>query len=188
MIKIEQIHNERINIHRERVEKYLKKFAKSELAKELDFSENDAELIAFKHDKDKCVGGAVYDQYCVISYLYHCKLNNLECDLEYTSDLDDATVSHIVNNSHHPEYWDDDFTPRQVTDFNDRDNTELKSVNGEKMDDEALIELAADWCATAEERGNTPQSWADKCRKDKRYVFTNEQWDFIYELLDIMKK
>jgi len=190
MKDLEQIHNERINKHISLVRHFLEVFSSSELASELDFSFFDAQRIGKEHDKDKTKGGEVYDQYCVISYLYHCKLNDIECDLEYTPDLDDATREHINNNKHHPEYWDKNYDPdtaQVVVDFKDRDKTKGNSRDGRDMDDESIIEMCCDWAATGIERGNKGKDWADRCRKDSRYIFTDIQWEFIYKVLEIIE-
>lgn len=166
--------------------KYLNKFAESELAEELDFGHTDAVRIADAHDTDKLPGGENYDAYCVISYLYWCKQNDVDSEIEYSSELDDATTDHIKRNSHHPEYWDESYKPVRIDNFHNRDSTTVNSVSGEKMDDESIIEMCCDWSSVGEHRGNTPQAWADQVREGKRYRFTEVQWDLIYEILGIL--
>jgi len=183
---LKKYHNNSIREHRKLIKKYLEKFSQSELATALDFSISDATKIAQKHDLDKCPGGNLYEAYVKISYLYHCKYNDIPAEIDYTMDLDDATRDHIINNSHHPEYWDANYEPVIVTDFKNRDSTTINSVSGKDMDDEAIIEMCADWCAVGAQRGNSAYAWASKVRENKRYTFTKEQWNFIYEILDIM--
>ena len=185
MNEIEEFHLQRMDKHISRVKKYLLEFAKSKLAKELNFTRRDAYELGNYHDKDK-VDGDLFEQYKYISWLYKCKLANEPCDIPYTEDMDKATTAHIRNSAHHPEYWDPDFEPQIVTDFNQRDSTKLKSRDGRKMPTIYLIEMAADWKATSLERGNKARSWADKCKADKRYLFTDKQWDLIYNILDVI--
>jgi len=185
MSEIEEFHEKRMKTHIERVKKFLLLFAESDLAKELDFTKKDALELAANHDKDK-LSGKLYDQYKYISWLYHCKIENIPCDIEYTREMDMATTEHIRTNKHHPEYWEEGFEPSIVTDFNQRDSTKLKPRDGRKMPDKHIIEMCCDWKSTSMERGNTATSWADKCKRDNRYIFTNDQWDLIYDILKII--
>ena len=185
MNEIEEFHLQRMDKHISKVKKYLLEFTNSDLSKELNFSKRDAIELGNKHDQDK-IEGDLFEQYKYISWLYKCKLAEVPCDIPYTEDMDKATTAHIRNNKHHPEYWDPNFTPQVVTDFNQRDSTKLKSRDGRKMPVAHIIEMCCDWKATSEERGNKAVDWAYKCLRDKRYIFTDNQWDLIYRILGII--
>lgn len=180
------MHIRAVQKHRKLVSKYLEKFALSKLGEELGFSYSDAEDLAYTHDKDKLENKELFDQYKYISYLYYCKKHDLECEIEYTKEMDDATQDHIINNKHHAEYWDKNYRPVEVTDFKNRDSTTINSVSGKNMPDESIIEMVCDWKAVGDSRNNKAIEWADKVKKNKRYVFTDDQWDFIYEILDVI--
>lgn len=180
------IHDERIATHISRVKHYLYKFAKTDFAASFNFTTYDAIFQSIHHDKDKVKGGRNYEQYCRISYMYDCKLKGVPCEIEYTSEMDAATVNHVKTNAHHPEYWDLNYKPVAVTDFSNRDNTKLQSVSGERMDSKSIVEMVCDWRATGDERGNKAIVWAEKCKADRRYVFTDNQWDLIYDVILII--
>ena len=180
--KIEEFHLERMNRHIKGVQKYLDIFANSDLN---DFDKAELKELGRKHDRDK-LEGELFEQYKYISWLYHCKLEKISCNIPYTPEMDRATVRHIITNPHHPEYWDLDLKPVAVTDFNNRDNTKLTSVNGERMDDIHIIEMCCDWKSTSLERGNTATSWAIRCKNDERYRFTDDQWHLIFSILKVL--
>jgi len=66
---------------------------------------------------------------------------------------------------------------------NDRDEPPAEMVDATKMPDLDLAEMVADFCAMSEEKGNTPQSWADR-NVNKRWKFTDQQSDLIYEIMN----
>jgi len=183
--KIEEYHKKRMYKHIKSVQHYLDKFTNSDLAKELNVTYNDLLQQRNDHDTDK-LNGDISKEYMIINWLYKCKMDNIPCDIPYTKEMDLATSKHITDNPHHPEFWDNNFVHKDVIDFANRDSTKLVSRDGTKMPDNYIIEMCADWCSTAKERGNTPQEWMNKCKKDKRYIFTNNQWKLIEEVLDIM--
>lgn len=86
------------------------------------------------------------------------------------------------NNPHHVEFHtqQEDVLNK---DMKDRDKAVSVLIDGTKMPDEYIAEMIADWCAMAEEKGNTPKEWADKM-VNKKWKFTENQVNLIYELID----
>lgn len=185
MDELEKYHIKRMLRHIGWVTECLEQVANSEVGQEVGFTLGNAKILASKHDQDK-LHGKLLDQYKYISWQYKCKLENKPCDIKYTPAMDDATTEHIKNNKHHPEYWDPNYVPNVTTDFANRDSTKANSVSGTSMDEFSIIELCCDWKATGKERGNSAKSWADICKRDKRYTFTPAQWDFIYKVLEVI--
>jgi hypothetical protein len=97
--------------------------------------------------------------------------------------MDEATAHHIKNNSHHPEYWSDVTT--NLVNPDARDETS-QTIDATKMSELAIAEMIADWLAVSKERGNPVEFWANK-NINKRWMFTPEQTELIYELLDKIK-
>ena len=96
--------------------------------------------------------------------------------------LDWATIIHITGASHHPEYW----TDTNLSGFTRKNFTPNGPIDATQMSEEAMEEMSADWCAMSFELGkNTPYEWFDKVN-GSRWVFTQEQQDFILSTLDKM--
>ena len=117
--------------------------------------------------------------YIYITWKY--KMKDDGVDYKIPKDVDDskATMHHIKNNSHHPEYHSDDET---VLDRNNRDKAN-NTIDASNMSDLDIAEMCADWMGMSEERGNTPQEWADQVI-NKRWKFTNKQKNTIYKVLN----
>jgi hypothetical protein len=91
-----------------------------------------------------------------------------------------ATLHHILNNPHHPEYWLKD---KSEASLNQKDrNKPGKIVDATLMNDIAIAEMVADWAAMGKELGNNPKDWADK-NVNVRWKFNKHQVDLIYELI-----
>jgi hypothetical protein len=138
-----------------------------------------------QHDKSK-LENPEQDPYIFITWEYKCKDDGHPC--KYPKELKDkmnaATEHHITHNRHHPEYHDKSRKSGLIN-RDDRDAVPDKMVDATRMNDLDLAEMVADWCAMSEERGNTPQEWAKK-NINKRWKFTKEQEDFIYDLVDYL--
>ncbi len=95
--------------------------------------------------------------------------------------INKATLHHIKNNKHHPEYWDDEF---DIDNFNleDRDSLPLIPVDARNMPLLYLCEMIADWFAMSEELNSDVTDWADKTI-NKRWLFNDTQIELIYELI-----
>lgn len=89
-------------------------------------------------------------------------------------EIDAATLHHIRNNEHHPEYWD-------------KQDPAPKVIDATKMSDVYIAEMVADWLAMAEELDNSAKDWADK-KVNVRWNFTKEQKKLIYELIEVVEK
>ena len=99
-------------------------------------------------------------------------------------DENQATLFHVRNNEHHPEYWS---KADANLDPNDRDKS-TKCLDASKMPDLAIAEMISDWAAMSEELGeNNPRGWYDK-QKDVRWHFSEEQGKLIDKLLKVFEK
>lgn len=93
--------------------------------------------------------------------------------------LDLATLIHIRNASHHPEYW----TKTDLKGFS-RDNYAPNGIiDATEMPEESLVELVCDWKATGDAKGNTVEWWFEQVN-GKRWLFSKEQQDYIRELME----
>jgi hypothetical protein len=89
--------------------------------------------------------------------------------------LNECTLQHIKNNSHHPEYWINE----DLSDFS-RENPGCHDVY--LMPKDAMTEMLCDWCAMSEEFGNSPFEWFAKVNST-RWNFDDNQQKFILETL-----
>ena len=102
-----------------------------------------------------------------------------------------ATVKHILNNPHHPEYFANRTDRKRIETQFTRDNPPM-AIDCTKMTDEAILEMCCDWCAMSEEFGNTPWEWFDKTvaltswydATRYRWVFNDHQYDLIVSTLE----
>jgi len=99
-------------------------------------------------------------------------------------DLNDATLHHILNNAHHPEFYGN--KAAVALDPNDRH----KSVNvtdASKMPDLAIAELCCDWQAMSEElKKNTARQWFNQT-KNVRWKWSKHQEELIDKLLAVFE-
>ena len=113
------------------------------------------------HDSDKLTIPSQFLPYCLINWKYRCAMLKKAWDIpERFKDLcHEATVAHVQLGKHHPEFWD----PNQE-DLISRDNRDGVSrvIDGTDMPLEYVEEMAADICAVAYERRNSPMSWVKK--------------------------
>jgi len=97
----------------------------------------------------------------------------------------DASFHHVKNNPHHPEYWDKHLTKNPIN----KDNRDKRDfiVDGTLMDELSMLEQVCDWSAMSIEHNETegPKEWADNAI-NKKWKFTNQQSDFIYEAIDLL--
>lgn len=133
------------------------------------------------HDADKL--NELADDYCLLLKKNKFGGANIKDSTAGLTDdevarLNAASFKHITNNPHHPEYWCD------IKTF-DRSNPPM-GLDCYAMPYEALEEMCADWCATAEECGtNTPYEWFKKT-VPSRWVFDDHQLEFIDKTLHKM--
>ena len=96
--------------------------------------------------------------------------------------LDVATIIHITQSSHHPEYW----TDTDLTGFTRSNYTPNGIIHAEQMDVDSIIHMCADWCACSCEFGtNTPMEWFNRVN-GIRWYFTPEQQDLIISTINKM--
>jgi hypothetical protein len=171
----------RTNKHIETVQKYCKKIE--------EYDDKFKGLIeqAKTHDQSKFRDPEV-DPYVYITWKYKCKDNGVkfECPKEMENKMDEATEHHVLNNSHHPEFYCNRKT--DLINKKDRDKPPSEIVDSTKMPNLAIGEMIADWMAVSEERGSNPKDWADK-NVNIRWKFTDRQKNLIYKIInDIWRK
>jgi hypothetical protein len=134
------------------------------------------------HDKSK-FDEPEFIPYVFTTWRYKCKDDGVEfkCSPEMEERMKEATEHHIKNNRHHPEYHTDKLN--NLINTKDRDAVPDEMIDATKMSEIDIAEMCADWCAMSEERGNSPKEWADK-NVNKRWKFTKEQSDLIYDLIN----
>lgn len=172
--------NKRTNKHIDLVKKYCKKI--------YDIFGDRFEGIIERgedHDASKFKDPEI-EPYILMSWDYKCKDDGVDSGLtvEQRNEMNEATEHHINNNSHHPEFHSD---TTGIINREDRDAIPDKVINATKMEDLDIAEMCADWCAMSEEKGNTPQAWANK-NINKRWEFTSDQEKLIYKLLNALWK
>jgi hypothetical protein len=179
-------HNERMDAHIELVQNILKAAEASNEQASLRMPLMLARTSAMSHDSDKCAGGTLHEPYVLISWAYRELKNGRE--FPYTPEMKEGTRQHCMNNLHHPEAWD----KRYETDFklfdtgSERDAVPDVAIDASKMRPEFLVEMVADWKATALERGNLALAWY-KTAVPHRFKFTEAQTWFIEEMLRLVE-
>lgn len=171
----------RTNRHIELVSKYCKKLV------EYDEDRFGELLERIKIHDDSKFEEPEKTPYVVITWSYKCKDDGVEFEVKETlkDDLNKATLHHVLNNRHHPEFHD-----KENAKINDKDRdakVEGSIVNASKMNDIDIAEMVCDWAAVGEERKNTVRSWADK-NIDVRWKFTDKQIKLINELIKVVEK
>jgi hypothetical protein len=175
IVEMENWFRERTQKHINRVKKYCKKLGKV-------FPEYSS-VTGQGHDDSK-LEEPEKTPYVHITWHYKMKQEGGKYDVskDIQSKMNDASYHHVMNNKHHPEYYDENAELNQQ----DRDGIPDNVTDGTKMPDDSIAEMVADWCAMSEEKGtNTPKEWADMV-VGKRFKFTEEQKNLIYELIDGM--
>lgn len=96
-----------------------------------------------------------------------------------------ATLHHIKNNPHHPEYHLEDKSKANLSNTNRDDSIEV--IDASNMPAIDIAEMLCDWQAMSEELGtNTAREWYDKV-KDVRWHFSEEQDALIDKLLKVFE-
>ena len=104
--------------------------------------------------------------------------------------MNDATLHHVLENNHHPEYWlKDKYTNKELEIINrdDRDRPPKELLDCTSMPFTYLSSMCADWLAMSKERNNSPIEWADK-NINVRWEFNDNQIAFIYSILNTFWK
>jgi len=138
-----------------------------------------------EHDFDKV--SLIYQilPYCLTNWKYKCFLENITYDIpeKYKDMCHEATVNHVKFGKHHPEYWD--FDQENLISKDNRDGVS-RVIDGTQMPLDFIEEMAADICAVAKERGNSPESWLDK-NIGTRWKLKSNQESHLRECVEIIK-
>lgn len=103
-----------------------------------------------------------------------------------TKEINEATLYHVKNNKHHPEYHLKDKDDENILDGENRDKSK-KCVDASLMDDISLIEMVADWQAMSEEiQKNTAREWFNE-QKNVRWKFSEKQEKLINKILKVFE-
>lgn len=176
--EMKKFFEERTNNHINRVKKYAQKISDKfpELSGVVEQAKN--------HDSSK-YESPEYESYLYITWSYKCKDDGK--DFKIPDEIDDnaATLHHIKNNRHHPEFHDEGSNDKSLN-RNDRDAVPERATDGTKMTNIDIAEMVSDWLAMSEEKGTSIKDWADK-NINKRWNFTDDQVDLIYKLIDNIK-
>ncbi len=182
--QMNELFNTRMKLHTGLVAKYIDKIIA------LDDPRIDISILVDEkesHDKSKCNWPEK------LSFLFSTWKYFLEDQgIEYKPDLSiqlvmlSGTFHHIKNNKHHPEYWDGGVTQDNSINPIDRDKIGNRIVDATDMPLSYVACMVADWMAMDEEKRTDSMSWA-KQNINKRWKFSKEQEDFIYDLLDKVK-
>lgn len=118
-----------------------------------------------RHDRDKLLKPNLERQ--ALRFSDNGKVS--EKDLEK---IDDVVREHIKSNRHHCEYWGEG-------DHN------TKGMDCTAMPDKYIYEMAADWFATAEEKGTPVIDWYEK-NVGTRWIFSEHQKDLILSCISYL--
>lgn len=100
-----------------------------------------------------------------------------------TKEENEATLHHVKNNRHHPEYFNKD---KATISTEDRDKSD-SCMSAYDMDDISLCEMIADWHAVSEELGTKgARAWYDK-QNNVRWKWNDEQNELIDKLLRVFE-
>ena len=179
--EMEDWFNKRTRKHIELVQKYANMIAEFDPEKFGDLIK-----VTEVHDLSKLNSNVERIPYIFISWNYHCKDlgKPFEVPLEIKDQMNEATLHHIKNNKHHPEFWAGETA--QIN-KDDRDAITKELVDATMMPDLYLGEMCCDWQSMSIERkNNTIREWADR-NINIRWKFTPHQKELIYNLISIFE-
>jgi hypothetical protein len=96
-------------------------------------------------------------------------------------EINNATVHHIKNNKHHPEFWNNSI--QNLINKDDRNKSSGYIVDATKMPMTYIASMVADWMAMSHELEDNPNDWAKK-NINVRWKFCKDQTDFIYKIIN----
>lgn len=167
--------DERTNKHIERVKENAKKISAKVKGLEKQVASHDASK--FQEPE--------YTPYVWLTEFYRCKQENIP--FKYPEGIEpqtkEATLHHIRNNPHHPEYWDANKANIDLSSNRDSAN-QPQVIDATKMNEVSMAEMVCDWAAMSQEKGTSLKEWADN-NINKRWRFTDKQVQFIYDLVNI---
>jgi tRNA U34 5-carboxymethylaminomethyl modifying enzyme MnmG/GidA len=104
-------------------------------------------------------------------------------DDKNNQEIKKATLHHIKNNKHHPEYHN---KSKAHIDTTNRDKS-IKCIDAFDMDDISLAEMVSDWQAMSEElKTNTSREWYDDV-KNVRWRWNKYQEKLIDKFLKVFE-
>lgn len=113
------------------------------------------------------------------------KKEGTKAEGELEDQITQATLHHIKNNRHHPEYHLEDKSKANLSSTN-RDES-IECVDASNMPDVDVAEMVADWQGMSEElQTNTSREWFNDV-KDVRWHFSSEQEELIDKLLKVFE-
>lgn len=162
--------------HIELVHKYWK-----EVSKHFDCAnENDS---IETHDQSK-FSEPEYTPYVHLTWMY--KNKGTDNEYEYPKGIEEkvrqATLYHVTENKHHPEFWDDNFIESKLN-SKDRDKPSKNIVDATRMPDCFILEMVCDWLAVSEEKGGDIDDWV-KGNVNKRWKFVDNQIYIINQAIE----
>lgn len=136
---------------------------------------------ALKHDLSKLVEPE-RTPYIVLTHYYKLKQEGKELKTEDSimDKIREAAFHHIKNNSHHPEYWDNNI---QLLGKDKRTN---QKVNAQTMPFLDIAEMVCDWMAMSQEMNNDVTEFANSV-VNKKFLFTENQINLIYKCIFLLK-
>ena len=163
--EIVEICKKRVIDHIARVKFFYKKLVEAGVIPEKDI---DFDRIA-KHDADKLEPYNLKRQACRFT-----KTGTVTPEQKEAAN--DVIREHIKKNPHHSEFWgapsDDQFST---------------NIDCTKTPDTYMYEMAADWMATAEERGTNCMDWYNK-NVGKRWIYNEHQCDILKKCINVLDK
>ena len=134
------------------------------------------------HDSDKLHRIETIAAYAVRVYNQHWEegmdeVHELNINAMGKEAIDEAWANHVETQPHHPEHWDN----KWVLDSKDEDDK--KPVDGSKMPDRYLVQLAGDWMSASILRHKTATDWYKKT-VGTRFIFTEKQCELLCELFE----
>ena len=173
-------------------EKEKKDFFDKRTNKHIERVQNAAKKIVDKHSEFEELSKQVKDHdaskfeepemtpYIELTWL---KKIDQEDDGEDQDAIAKATLHHIKNNKHHPEYHN---KGKANIDTTNRDDS-IECIKADEMDDISIAEMVADWQSMSEElKTNTSREWYNDV-KNVRWSWTEEQEDLIDKLLRVFE-
>jgi len=124
--------------------------------------------------------------YILLTWRYKCinEGNDFKLSEEDDREIRNISFYHCKNNSHHPEFWDKNLEANPI----DKNNREKRNfmTDASNMSVPAIIEMVSDWSAMSREKNkNSPRKWAEESI-NKRWKFTKQQQELIYDTIDLL--
>lgn len=181
MDKMQRFFVERTRKHIGRVQDFCEKAAEF-------FPEIADEIIqrGVDHDKSKFM---IPERkwYVILTWQYKMKNEGKEFKISQREQehINEMTFHHVKNNAHHPESWDKGLKDNPVNKDDRSKRDVMPDASG--MDKLSMIEMVSDWAAMSLEYDELdgPKKWADESFK-RRWKFTKQQQDFVYEVIDLI--